>query len=1105
MSHLPMTHQFTHPTWPEVCFPPRPRGKQSVAVRMTWGEPDLLPCERRVQDKVPGEDLMLLGNQGREVEAVHDFESPAHGGRWERDDSTPRSCEVDQSLQVRVKRVNDVASDVVDRTRGPRFDLGCSDGGFHEVFHCGELKSISSSIGQRDRKVSGEEVEQEGEDAGSSVSDDHTWADDGAGDGATCHELDGFFCRCLCSRIGIARCERGGLPQRGVVGTSVDGARRHVNEVSHACVLSGFESRPGSFDIDSPVFQFGGSGDRGEGSEVMHDLCALKGFLEGGPVANVRLDEGVGLQRGSGRMLIEPDHGVAAGGESIHESGSDESAGAGDGDPLHGLSFPVPFWSSDWVRIILVIHREPSRFQTRDGCSREDPETGMYILGVSAFYHDSAACLLREGQVIAAAQEERFTRRKNDSAFPLNAIQYCLQEGGIGVEDLEIVAFHEKPIVKFERAMETFQAVAPRGMSTFVRGMPSWFREKLRFADILKSQLGYRGEVLHASHHESHAASAFFLSPHQEAAVITVDGVGEWATNVIGHGQGNRVTLHQELRFPHSLGLLYSAFTQYLGFRVNRGEYKVMGLAPYGEPRHVDTILGQLLDLKPDGSYRLNMQHFAFLKGETMLEESFSSLFGAPVRAFEDPLSSIHLDVARSIQEVVNEVLLRQVRHAHALTGADALCMSGGVALNSVANGRILREGPFQKIWVQPAAHDAGSALGAALVAWHHHAGNPRTSGGMDGMQGALLGPEFDGPACAEALKRRGLEAEELDVAAMDAEVARRIAQGEVVGWFQGRMEFGPRALGSRSILADPRGETVQRRVNERVKFREGFRPFAPAVLAEDASSWFDLPGGTSPYMLFVVPVTAARRIPVDESECTGLDRLHMKRSQVPAVTHVDDSARVQTVTAHAHPRLHSLLQAFKVETGVGMLLNTSFNLRGEPIVCTPDDAVASFLASGLDSLALGPFLLTRPTGAEPTGECPPPPSVEKVPRIMAARFFGTGIAVMALVMNHWTGGWDQSVRCIGFASIAWIAVVFALFLPAWLARLQQGLEKGVRSLLRGVTAVVLVGVYLQVILPMSYFRRFGGRDLLEQKLHPERKSYWSAVRGIGEDHSRMF
>jgi len=602
----------------------------------------------------------------------------------------------------------------------------------------------------------------------------------------------------------------------------------------------------------------------------------------------------------------------------------------------------------------------------------------MRILGLSAFYHDSAAALLEDGVIVAAAQEERFSRRKHDPSFPRGAAAFCLSRAG---GPLDAVVFYEKPLLKFERILATSLAVAPRGFRAFAAAMPAWLHEKLWLPSVIEDELARlgaaRAPVFFTGHHEAHAASAFFPSPFARAAILTLDGVGEWTTTALGRGEGNRLDLLREQRFPHSLGLLYSAFTYFCGFRVNSGEYKLMGLAPYGEPRFADVIFQRLLDLKTDGSFRLNLDYFGFLHGQTMTNARFAALFGAAPRQPDEPLTQLQCDLARSIQLVTEEIVLRLARTLHADTGEENLCLAGGVALNCVANGRLLREGPFRRIWTQPAAGDAGAALGAALAFHHLHAGAARQADGEhDAMRGAFLGPEYLDEEIAGVLTARGFTAERLDPAALHARLAERLDAGDVVGFLQGCAEFGPRALGARSILADARSPDMQRRLNLKIKFRESFRPFAPIVLAEHVTEWFDLVEA-SPYMLLTAPVTAARRSSpgqaphATESTCHLISvmsdpvfsaRLAALRSMIPAVTHVDYSARVQTVDRATNPALHAVLSAFEARTGCPVLVNTSFNVRGEPPVCHPREALDGFLATEMDCLALGPFFLEKRT-----------------------------------------------------------------------------------------------------------------------------------------------
>ena len=593
------------------------------------------------------------------------------------------------------------------------------------------------------------------------------------------------------------------------------------------------------------------------------------------------------------------------------------------------------------------------------------------ILGVSAFYHDSAAALVVDGSVVAAAQEERFSRKKHDERFPSAAAAYCLAAAGLSSEQVDYVAFYDKPLAKFERLLETYLAFAPSGLSSFSRAMPLWLRDKLHTRRAIRRGLPgpTKAPLVFLDHHESHAASAFFPSPFDSAAVLTLDGVGEWTTASLGVGEGNRLRLTDHLKFPHSLGLLYSAFTYYCGFKVNSGEYKLMGLAPYGRPVYADLILKHLLDLKPDGSFRLDMAYFNYCQGLTMTNRRFHALFGGPPRSPESNLEQRHMDLAASIQAVTEEVVLRIGRHLHAQTGQKHLVLAGGVALNCVANGRLLREGPFEDVWIQPAAGDAGGALGSALFVWHQLLGKPRQPHGRDAQKGSLLGPSFSSEQVRHFLNGAEAPAHHFaDEAELLARVARLLADGKVVGWFAGRMEFGPRALGARSILGDARSPKMQATMNLKIKYRESFRPFAPVVLREHAHEWFDLdPRHESPYMLLVAPVREEHRVPVAEGQVETMSndpdlrrRVNVVRSTIPAVTHVDYSARVQTVDAERNPRLHRLLQAFHAQTGCPVLVNTSFNVRGEPIVCTPQEAFRCFMATDMDVLVLEDHILHK-------------------------------------------------------------------------------------------------------------------------------------------------
>jgi carbamoyltransferase len=603
----------------------------------------------------------------------------------------------------------------------------------------------------------------------------------------------------------------------------------------------------------------------------------------------------------------------------------------------------------------------------------------MKILGISAYYHDAAACLVDDGVIVAAAEEERFTRKKHDPGFPFHAVRYCLAEAGVAHQGVDAVAFYDKPILKFHRILETFFSVSPRGLAPYLQALPLWLREKLWIEPKIRESLERcgcpsPGALYFAEHHESHAASAFYPSPFAEAAILTMDGVGEWATTTIGQGEGSRLELLRELRFPHSLGLLYSAFTSFTGFRVNSGEYKLMGLAPYGEPIYASVIRDKLLDLRPDGSFRLNMEYFGFLDGLMMTHDRFAALFGGPPRKPEAPITRRELDLARSIQDVTEEIVLRMARHARAITHKEYLCLAGGVALNCVANGKLLRAGIFKDLWIQPAAGDSGGALGAALAIWHNLLGHERKADGRhDRMQGSYLGPEFSRDQIQEFLDARGYAYVELADDEWAERIAGLLAEGRVVGLFQGRMEFGPRALGNRSILGDARSAKMQSVMNLKIKLRESFRPFAPSCLEDKIGDYFEL-DRASPYMLLVAPVKRERCLPPrgDERDLDLVKWVHRTRSDIPAVTHVDYSARIQSVSQDSNPRYHALLEAFRAKTGCAVLVNTSFNLRDEPIVCTPEDAYRCFMRSALDELALGPFLLGKtdqPAWRDQTGD----------------------------------------------------------------------------------------------------------------------------------------
>ncbi len=598
----------------------------------------------------------------------------------------------------------------------------------------------------------------------------------------------------------------------------------------------------------------------------------------------------------------------------------------------------------------------------------------MFILGLSAYYHDSAAALVRDGQILAAAQEERFTRKKHDAGFPSHAVEYCLDQADAALADVDYVVFYDKPILKFDRLLETYLAYAPSGFRSFAAAMPVWLKEKLYLKGLLKKELALIGDcttkalpkLLFTEHHQSHAASAFFASPFERAAVLCMDGVGEWATTSVWLGEGSTLTPQWEIDFPHSLGMLYSAFTYFTGFKVNSGEYKLMGLAPYGEPKYVDAILDNVIDLKEDGTFRLDMSLFDYTTGLKMTNSRFDKLFDGPPRKAESPITQREMDIARSIQAVTEEVVMRIATNVHEELGTDCLCMAGGVALNCVANGRLLREGPFERIWIQPAAGDAGGALGAALAVWHQYLEQPRTINGGDAMSGSYLGPRFDNASIGDYLDSIGAHYVRLDDEELLERVADVLANEKVVGWFQGRMEFGPRALGGRSIIGDPRSRSMQSVMNLKIKYRESFRPFAPSILYEHVADCFEL-REESPYMLLVAPVQESIRIPMtDEQESLfGIDKLNVPRSEIPAVTHVDYSARVQTVHEDTNPRYYNLLKKFEQRTGCPAVINTSFNVRGEPIVCTPEDAYRCFMRTEMDYLVLENFLLAKPDQRE--------------------------------------------------------------------------------------------------------------------------------------------
>ena len=586
----------------------------------------------------------------------------------------------------------------------------------------------------------------------------------------------------------------------------------------------------------------------------------------------------------------------------------------------------------------------------------------MYILGISAFYHDSAACLVKDGEIISAAQEERFTRKKHDFNFPSNAINFCLNYSKISVNDLDLVAFYDKPFLKFERLLESYLSYAPIGIKSFIKAMPLWIKEKLWMKELIRKELNYEGKIIFPEHHESHAASAFFPSPFNEAAILTMDGVGEWTTTSFGTGKDNKIELIADIKFPHSLGLLYSAFTYYTGFKVNSGEYKVMGLAPYGEPKYKDIILKELIDIKEDGSFRMNMEYFNYPAGLRMTNGKFNKLFGGPPRKPETKLTQKEMDIARSIQDVTEDIVLRLGNHVYKETGMKNLALAGGVALNCVANGKLLREGTFENIWIQPASGDAGGALGSALIGWYNYFKKPRHADlKTDSQKGSYLGPEFSGDEILEFLNQKEINFKTIDENEIPGTISGLIAHEKVIGWFQGRMEFGPRALGARSIIGDARSPKMQAQMNLKIKFREGFRPFAPSVLAEKSGDYFEM-NEASPYMLLVAHVKKERQKEMnqDEKKLFGIEKLNIIRSDIPAVTHVDYSARIQTVHKETNKLYYELLKRFDEDYGCPVIINTSFNVRGEPIVCTPEDAYKCFMRTNIDYLIMGNYLLDK-------------------------------------------------------------------------------------------------------------------------------------------------
>jgi carbamoyltransferase len=732
----------------------------------------------------------------------------------------------------------------------------------------------------------------------------------------------------------------------------------------------------------------------------------------------------------------------------------------------------------------------------------------MYILGISAFYHDSAAALLRDGITVAAAQEERFSRLKHDYRFPNQAIDYCLREAKISPSDLEYVAFYDKPFLKFERILESYLHYAPKGIPSFIKAMPIWIKRKIWTKSLIQEALpGFDGEILFPEHHRSHAASAFFPSPFSEAAIITTDGVGEWTTTSIGFGKGNEITLLKELRFPHSLGMLYSAFTYYTGFKVNSGEYKVMGLAPYGEPKYVQTILDNLIDIKEDGSFQLNLDYFNFPVGLTMTNRNFNRLFDGPPRKPESRLTRKEMDMARSVQEVTELILERLSRHAKKETGADYLVLAGGVALNCVANGKLLRNRDYEDIWIQPAPGDAGGALGAALAVWYEYLKNPRkVSQGQDSQQGSYLGPEFKNTEIQEFLDNNKIPYRQLEDSEIIKETAALLTQEKVIGWFQGRMEFGPRALGARSILGDPRSPEMQKKMNLKIKFRESFRPFAPSVLEDAVSEYFEL-DRSSPYMLFVADVVENRRRSLnhEDRQLMGLDKLNVMRSEIPAVTHVDFSARIQTVNEKNNKRYYNLLKEFKKQTGCPLLVNTSFNVRGEPIVCTPQDAYTCFMRTEMDYLVLNNYLLDKKeqpnTDSESTREKQKNKnrSIEReAAAINKSRFndpsewkkFGIGLSIILAILG--TLQWLRGIPFFPvFYLISVLVLLSGLLLPVALKPLYILFSYIGFGLGWVMTRIIITTLFFLILTPISLLSRLFRKKYLNLEFRKNRNTHW--------------
>ena len=740
----------------------------------------------------------------------------------------------------------------------------------------------------------------------------------------------------------------------------------------------------------------------------------------------------------------------------------------------------------------------------------------MYILGISAFYHDSAACLVRDGEVLAAAQEERFTRRKHDANFPKNAVEYCLKHAGITIEDVDFVVFYDKPLLTFERLLETYIDYAPHGLRSFLKAMPVWLKDKLWTRENIAKALDYEGQILFTEHHESHAASAFFASPFESAAVVTMDGVGEWATTSYGYGKGNELHLLKELHFPHSIGLLYSAFTYYLGFKVNSGEYKVMGLAPYGEPRYTQKILDELIELYDDGSLRLNMKYFNFAAGLTMTNAAFEELFGEPRREPESALAQIHLDLARSVQEVTELAMVKIARYVQKETGEKNLCLAGGVALNCVGNGRILREKIFENIWIQPAAGDAGGALGAALSVWYQYLGNERDaakSQKSNGGKNYYLGPNFSSDEIENFLDSIGASYQKLSREQLYETVAGHLANEKVVGWFQGRMEFGPRALGGRSILGDARSPKMQSQMNLKIKYRESFRPFAPSILREKVADFFELETD-SPYMLLVAPVRENLRVAMtaDEQKLFGIDKLNLRRSSIPAVTHIDYSARIQTVRAEESPAYHNLISAFENLTGCPVVVNTSFNVRGEPIVCTPRDAFRCFMKTEMDFLVLEDLLLDKQAqngnlSLEALEEkTPEPTETEKVTN-KQARNTALVVAAVFLLIAAWNFYRERETVSIVFASLSAIFALTGIFLPKP-AKLFHVYWMKLAMFLGHINSIILLTLLFYILfVPYNLISRIIGRDRLRRRAKKQ-VSNWTerqATRQTKERFERLF